>query len=264
MIANLRIALVFLIVGLTTALLLPVQYLAVKFNWSIAKKIPVIWHRVVAKSIGIKVDVFGTLTKDRPLLVVANHVSWLDIVILGGIAELSFIAKNEVDDMPGANLLARMQRTIFVVRENKREVAKQAKEVTERLLANDAMVLFAEGTTGDGQGVLEFKSSLFGATQFALKSGKVDDMFVQPVCITYNRLHGMPIGRIGRTAAAWPGDVELKPHFMKILRHSAWDVEVHIADTIKVDETSGRKFIASYSRTKIREMFIRSNHRPTP
>ncbi|MEM7068844.1 MAG: lysophospholipid acyltransferase family protein [Pseudomonadota bacterium] len=256
MTARLRMALVIVCVAVLTILLMPVQLIAIKLDLKLARKMPKLWHRIVIWLIGLRINVSGKLVKDRPLLIVSNHVSWADILVLGSIAELSFIAKHEVDQLPGANLLARMQRTIFVVREAKRDVGKQAREITQRLLSGDAMVLFAEGTTADGHRILDFKSSLFGAAQYAVKEGGVDHVYVQPVSITYTRLHGMPLGRHGRTLSAWAGDEELGPHLKQFVRKSAWDVEVGIGSATRIDETVHRRDIASQTRKQVRAMHL--------
>ncbi|MGI9352822.1 MAG: lysophospholipid acyltransferase family protein [Rhizobiaceae bacterium] len=259
MITNIRVALIFMIVVLITILLFPIQYIAVKLGLGLSRKIPVIWHRMVLKLIGIRVHVAGKLVEDRPLLIVSNHISWTDILVLGSIDEMSFIAKHEVDKLPGANLLARMQRTIFVIRENKREVAKQAREVTNRLISGDPIVLFPEGTTGNGNRVLEFKSSLFGATHYALNDGGIEKVYVQPVSIAYTKLHGMPIGRIGRTLCAWTGDMDLGPHINTILRNPSWDIEVRIGEPMEIDKNTRRREIASVTRNRIRGMYVEAS-----
>ncbi len=261
MIASTRVYFVFAAVTVMTLILLPVQILAIALNWQLCRKIPLFWHRFAVKMIGLKIEVSGELSNRRPLLIVANHISWSDILVLGSIAELSFIAKHEVETIPGASLLAKMQRTVFVVRANKRDAGKQAREVTHRLLDGDSMVLFAEGTTADGHRILDFKSSLFGAAQYAVKEGGAEQVFVQPVSISYTKLHGMPLGRYGRTQSSWDGDRELGPHVMKFLRYAAWDVHVGVGRPIMINQTTRRRDIAKQTRDKIRSMHLQTVHR---
>ena len=73
-------------------------------------------------------------------------------------------------------------------------------------------MLFAEGSTGDGNMLLPFKSTLFGAAAKAIAGGAADKVYVQPVAFAYTRLHGMPMGRRHRPIAAWIGDQDLVPH----------------------------------------------------
>ncbi|MEM9279512.1 MAG: 1-acyl-sn-glycerol-3-phosphate acyltransferase [Pseudomonadota bacterium] len=260
MIANIRVILALLAISGITLVLLPVQYAALKLDWRLSRKIPVLWHSLTLNIIGIRKNVTGKLSTKRPLMIVSNHVSWMDILILGSLGELSFISKHEVGELTGANILARMQRTIFVIRENKRDAGKQAKEITDRMLSGDPVVLFAEGTTGDGHRVLEFKSSLFGATEYAIRSGMADKVFVQPVSIAYKALHGMPLGRVGRTQVAWTGDTTLAPHMLSIFKNPAFDVDIKIGDPIEIDEGSRRREIATMARTRLRAMYNATNH----
>lgn len=198
MIGTARILFVVLIVFLFTVPLLPVQYLSVRFERFFHKSLPRFWHRVIAKLLGLRVHVTGSLVDDRPLLIVANHSSWADIIVLSTVAEVSFIAKSEVRNWPLFGMFAVLQRSVFVERERKHRSGQQANTIAERLAKGDAMVLFAEGTTSDGNRVLPFKSSLFGAAQLALRDTDTHRVLVQPVSIAYTKVHGLPLGRYMR------------------------------------------------------------------
>ncbi|MEM9331491.1 MAG: lysophospholipid acyltransferase family protein [Pseudomonadota bacterium] len=259
MIETIKLVLALLVIALVTLFLFPFQLVALKLNLGIARKIPLFWHRMVTKLFGIRIDIKGKLSKERPLLIAANHISWMDILVIGSIDELCFISKHEINELPGANVLARMQRTIFVVRDKRREVGKQAREITERMLSGDPVVLFAEGTTGDGQRVLGFKSALFGAAHYAMGEQGSENVFVQPVAISYKKLHGMPLGRTGRTLSAWTGDMTLAPHVLSVLRKPAWDVVVNVGDPVAINKETKRREVAAEMRKQIRSMFVQEN-----
>jgi len=242
------------IVVLTTLCLLPFQLIALFFRLNLARKIPVLWHRITCWAIGMRVHKVGQLTSTRPLLIAANHVSWSDIVVLGSLGELSFIAKREVSEIFGINLLAWLQRSVFVARERPQHSGKQVEEIAARLQEGDAMVLFAEGTTGDGNRLLEFKSTLFGAAQYVMKETTQAEIAVQPVAIRYVSLHGIPLGRRGRNYAAWTGDEELGPHLSYFVRSGAWNVEVLFGAVISFGPDAKRCEIAEQSRSEIRKM----------
>lgn len=254
MISRIRLYLAFMVAAGATAALMPVQIAAIKLRSPVARKLPVFWHRIVCRTIGIRVNCRGAPSRLQPLMIVANHVSWSDILILGSLFPLSFIAKDEVSRTPGANLLARLQRTVFVVRENRQQAGQQAREVTDRLLAGDVMVLFAEGTTGGGNRLQEFKSSLFGAAQYAVRDGGLDAVHIQPVAIRYSHLHGIPLDRGGSRKATWIGDEDLGPHLAEFVRLGAWDVEVSFAEPVPFTSTTRRKDMAVHCRTEIRKM----------
>jgi 1-acyl-sn-glycerol-3-phosphate acyltransferase len=212
---------------------------------------------LVLKLIGVRVHVHGGFAKHRPLMLVSNHVSWSDIVVMGSIDELCFIAKNEVKTWPGINYLSRLQRTVFVDRERKRDAGVQADTIAARLLQGDSMVLFAEGTTGNGNSLLGFKSALFGAPQMALAQSGLDQIFIQPVAIAYNTLHGMPLGRYHQTYASWPGDIELLPHLINFVKQGAFDVDVCFGEPLTFHANTKRKEMAQQIEAVVRDDFAR-------
>ena len=260
MIARLRLYIVIFILAIVTLFLIPVQWVAIKLNLGIARKLPMLWHKIATRFVGLKIRVSGNIPQTRPLMIVSNHISWMDIPVLGSIMELSFIAKSEVNEMAGANFLSRLQRTIYVVREDKRKAGKQAQEITQRMLQGDAMVLFGEGTTHDGNRVGTFKSALLGAAQFALKEDAVENVLIQPVSIAYTRLHGMPMGRYTRAKAAWYGDMRLGGHAINIMLQSAWDVEVIFGEPVVFDENSNRRQVTKEIQSQVRDNFLSTLH----
>ena len=94
--------------------LAPVQLF---FTWrgsQSAQDLPLWFHRFAMKVVGVKVTVIGAPSDERPLLIAANHASWLDIPVLGSVCRMSFVAKSEIAGWPVFGTLARLQRTIFV------------------------------------------------------------------------------------------------------------------------------------------------------
>ena len=254
MISRTKAVALLILVIFITILLLPFQLIALLFNSRLASRIPVLWHKLVCRLIGIRVVVKGNFSKKRPLLLVANHVSWSDIIVLGSISELSFIAKQEVSVIPGVSWLSRLQRSIFVARERRLGSRAQAHEITQRLLAGDAMVLFSEGTTGCGNRLLPFNSSLLGSAQYALRHGGLDHVHVQPVAICYSALHGLPLGRRGRAIASWEGDQDLWPHLSRFVQKSHWDVEVSFGAPIEFTPELKRRTVNDQAHASVKSM----------
>ena len=120
--SRLRATLVLLSFVSVTLHLMPVQQLLVWFWPRMARKFPMYFHRVVLRILGIRVKVDGAVLSGGPALLVSNHVSWLDIVILSAVAPVSFIAKRDVSGWPFFGTLAHLQRTVFVDR-NRRHTA---------------------------------------------------------------------------------------------------------------------------------------------
>lgn len=263
MIGWLRLAFGLAVAAVVTPALLLWQMLAMRFGWN-EKPAPRLWHGFVLKLLGIRVHVHGDLARERPLLIAANHISWTDIMVLGSIADVHFIAKSEMAGWPLLGLLAKYQRTVFVDRERRRKSGEQANEIGARIARGDPMVLFAEGTTGDGNQILPFKSTLFGAAKVALSNGVGERVFIQPVAIAYTRLHGMPMGRQHRVHAAWIGDSVLAPHIGALLREGAMDVEVHFGTPVEFTSDSRRKAVAAAAESEVRRMLSAALSDPGP
>jgi lyso-ornithine lipid O-acyltransferase len=254
MIAAARLVYVAVIFALITFPFLPVQYVAMRTERLFHKSLPHLWHRIIAKLLGFKIQVTGELAKDRPLLIVSNHSSWADIVVLSALSQVSFIAKAEVRDLPLFGWFAVLQRSVFIDRTRRSNSRKQAGSIAARLSKGDAMVLFAEGTTSDGNRILPFKSTLFGAAQLALKEAGVEKVLVQPVSIAYTRVQGMPMGRYMRPISAWPGSVSMVQSLSRYISEGAFDIEVRIGAPVEFTQHSNRKEVASQMEAQVRAM----------
>ena len=254
MIAWIRIVLVLLVMVLLTLVLLPLQLLSNAFGWRLAWYLPRWWHRVAHRLLGVRIIVHGEIERHRPLLIAANHSTWKDIIVLGAVADVVFIAKSEVRDWPVFGWLARWQRSVFIERTRRRETGAQVSEVARRLADGEIVVLFAEGTTSDGNRLLTFKSSLFGAAASAVESSPTGDVAIQPVALAYTHAHGMPLGRYARPLAAWPGDISLTPHLLGILREGAIDVHVCLGEAVIYNQDSNRKQVTKLVEQRVRQM----------
>ena len=261
MLGNIRIFLILLGLIVFLIFLLPLQLIAlIALRFGLPKPagyLPMMFHRTVLKLVGIRLTVNGELPKHRPLLLVSNHVSWLDIVILGAMTPLSFVAKSEMLSWPVFGKLAQFQRTVFIQREQRRQSATQANAIAERMAAEEIMVLFPEGTTTDGNTLFPFKTPLFEAARFALVASPVEEALVQPVTIDYSHIHGLPIGRAERPHVAWPGDLSLGESLIPILRVGALDVTVHLGDPLVFTEHSKRKIVSAEASKAISNMLLK-------
>jgi len=264
MIGKIRI---FLALGLVVAgslVLVPLQILSMKTGWWPETVILKIWHRLILRALGMRVHVKGTLSDKRPLLVASNHISWTDIMVLGSFADVKFIARADMEGWPLIGMLSKLQRTVFIECERKRSSGDQASEIANRMAKGDAMVLFAEGSTGDGNAVLPFKSTLFGAASMAISEGAAEQVFIQPVAIAYTRLHGVPLGRRHRPISAWIGDEDLMPHLKVLMAEGALDVELHFGEPIAFAKGSKRKETGRLMESQVREMMQAALADPRP
>jgi lyso-ornithine lipid O-acyltransferase len=238
-----------------TLVLLPFQLVALIFRLPIQRTIPHLYHRILCAVIGIRVRTLGQRSSHFPLLILANHASWLDILVITAQTPAVFIAKKEVRSWPLFGWLARLQRSVFIDRERRHRTGAATAEIADRLLGGDAVVLFAEGTSGDGGRILPFRSALIGAVHHAIaRSTPHETVVVQPLSLAYVRQGGVPIGRASRQRVAWYGDVNLVPHLIGVLRSGAIDVTVSWGEPVAYDIHADRKEIARKAETAVRRM----------
>lgn len=239
-------------------LTLPLMPLQQIFIWvwpRMARVFPMHYHRLVCRILGVRVDVIGEVPARGPLLIASNHVSWLDIVVLSSIAPLSFVAKKEVAKWPFFGSLARLQRTVFVDRERRHATGNSRDEIRERLKAGDILVLFAEGTSGDGRSVLPFKSSFFGAAD-------VPGVLVQPVTLAYRGHRNLPMNRRLLPAYAWYGDMEMVPHLLGAVRSGPIEVTVVCHEPLSLSGELNRKTLARHAEDEVRRGLVLALHHP--
>ena len=237
-----------------TLLLLPFQLAGIIFGLRLQRTLPHWYHRILCALIGVRIREIGARSADSPALILSNHVSWLDICVISALSPVVFVAKSEVAEWPVFGWLARLQRTIFINRQARHQTGAASREIAGRLLGGDAVVLFAEGTSGDGIRVLPFRSSLVGAVHHALGNSQHSHVTVQPMSLAYLSLSGVPMGRGLRQRVAWYGDAELIPHLLAVLASGAVDVTVSWGTAIAYDISADRKAITRDAEQSVRRM----------
>ncbi len=158
------------------------------------------WSTGVLRIFRLDLEIDGPLPRSqtsRPVLLVGNHISWIDIYAFLSVAEIRFVAKSEVRSWPLIGWFARNLGTIFVERDRPRDAIRVGTEIRAALAAGQVVCVFPEGTTTDGSVVLPFSSVLLNA---AVETGAD----VQPVSIAYRRTNGAPCTRM-----AFTGDTTL-------------------------------------------------------
>lgn len=165
-----------------------------------------VWCRGLARVLGQHLEVVGQ-PPTAPFLLVSNHLSYVDILLLGGAAGGTFVAKREIASWPVLGHLSRAVGTVFIDREAKRDLVRVARAVEEALEAGKGVVVFPEGTTSDGHGLLPFKTSLL---EVAAASGRP----VPWAVIRYATGRGVPPAS---RAVCWTGGQSLVPHLLRLL-----------------------------------------------
>jgi len=247
--------------GAITLPLMPVQAALLRTSPRLARKFPHWYHRQVCRLLGIRLHVEGRIVENAPVLVVANHVSWLDIPVLSAVAPLSFVAKKEVGTWPFVSSLARLQRSVFIDRTRRTAVGHTTNEIIERLKSGDTIVLFAEGTSSDGNRVLPFKTPLFAAVKPTLANGHTEvGACVQTLTIAYTHLHGIPLSRTRRSLVGWYGDMEMASHAWELLKAGPLDAKIHISPPVPLSDFTDRKELARYTEAVIRQSLAKLLH----
>lgn len=163
--------------------------------------------------IGIRLRVSGCLADIRPLLLVTNHVSYLDILLIASCATVRFTPKSDIGGWPFIGSFCRLCGSIFIDRRPEK-VARMKQVLHDAMAGGDVVCLFPEATTGSGIRVRDFKSGFFHLAQedFGGRS-----LSVQPAALLYTRIGGLPIDRTQWPLIAWYGDMELAPHLWALL-----------------------------------------------
>jgi 1-acyl-sn-glycerol-3-phosphate acyltransferase len=228
-----------------TLALMPVQAIGLLLRQSWTARFPRFYHRQCCRILGLRVRQIGEQVSARPVLFASNHMSYADITVLGSLIAGSFVAKSEMATWPLYGWLAKLQRSVFVDRKM-RSTAQQRDAIAERLAAGDALILFPEGTSNDGNFVLPFKSSLFSVV-----FNREQPVTVQPVSLAYTRLDGLPIGRMLRPFFAWYGDMDLAPHLWRLLGLGVIEAVVEFHQPVAVADFPSRKALAAYCEGRV-------------
>jgi 1-acyl-sn-glycerol-3-phosphate acyltransferase len=254
------------VIGAITLALLPFQAIAVAFELPLRRRIPSFYHRMVCAILGVRIQVRGQRMPEHPLLIVANHSSWLDIPVITAVAPAVFVAKSEIAGWPVFGMLARLQRSVFVDRARRQKIGDVNAEIAQRLAEGDPVVLFGEGTASDGNRVLAFRSALIGAARDALADAEhTGRVWIQPLSIAYTRLQGLPLARRDRPRVSWYGKRPLPPHLMGVAARGAIDVTVTWGKPVAFDEQSDRKDVTRALEAEVRRRTIATiRGRPDP
>jgi lyso-ornithine lipid O-acyltransferase len=216
------------------------------------------YFHLLAKLMRARICVVGAPAA-QAALIVANHVSWLDIPVIGASVPAVFVAKREIACWPVIGLGAKLLHTVFVDRARRQQTGDATAEIASRLADGDSVVLFAEGTSSDGNRVLPFRSALVGAANEVLgQLGPGGQVIVQPLSICYTGLQGLPMGRQHRPVVAWYGDLDFVPHLKEYVRRGAVDAVVTFAEPIVYGAHADRKELARSLENTVRRLTVQA------
>jgi 1-acyl-sn-glycerol-3-phosphate acyltransferase len=236
-----------------TPLLISIQWLLEKSGLPGWGFIATSYYRVLCRLLRIRVRVSGTPVRNRAVLFVSNHISWVDILVIGSLAPVAFVAKREVASWPLVGITAKLQRTVFVDRTRRHQTGNAVAEIAGRIESGVSVVLFAEGTSSDGNRVLPFRTALLGAVEEAPRSGG-DSVLIQPMSIGYTGQQGIPMGRQHRPLVAWYGDLDFMPHIRAFIAQGAVDALVAYGEPMPADQGADRKAMTGRLESAVRRL----------
>ncbi|MCB2015346.1 MAG: 1-acyl-sn-glycerol-3-phosphate acyltransferase [Sphingobium sp.] len=192
---------------------------------------------LAARSAGARVTTDGqSLRKD--VFFIANHISWIDILALGGATGTAFISHDGVAGWPIVGWLAKQNNTIFVARANRHGVRDQIRMLHEALASHQPIALFPEGTTSDGYSLLPFKPALLAGLMPPPR-----DLQIQPVWIDYGP---------ATPEIAWHGDEAAGANAARVLaREGALPLTLHFLEPFDPEDFPDRKAVAEEARNRI-------------
>jgi len=205
----------------------------------------VCWLTLAA--IGFRWQVTGQVDH-RSSALVANHVSWIDVLAINANARVCFVAKGEVAGWPLIGWLARATGTVFVSR-NRTRVFAHMRRVSQRIAQGRRIAFFPEPALSDGAQVLPFRTSLFGAI---VQAG---GQSVQPVTLIYH-------GPVGKDASyyGWSGKLPFLPNLLKVLATPRQGrIEVRFHDSVVVSPGMDRKVLAHGCEDVVRAGLVASS-----
>ncbi len=219
----------------------PLQWLMARHAPDAAATIPRLFCRTLLALTKVRIATTGTLVRDRPVLCVANHVSWIDILALGSLEPFCFLAKSDVSAWPIVSAFAEVQGTVFVDRARRRSIIPANAALAGRMREGRTALLFPEGTTFDGTEPGPFRSSHLAAARDLLAlEPACRTVAVQPVALAYSS-----------PAAAWIGDDALLPHLWRVLRGPPLTCTVALGTPMAFAPGADRKRIAHAARAAV-------------
>lgn len=234
----------------------PLQFLARRRDWPLQHRIQKFFCRVICSVIGLRVAAHGRLPEKGPRFVVANHVSWTDVIALASVHPLLFLAKKEVASWPVLGALARLQGTIFVDRENRRAIPEVNAALAKQLRQGRDIVVFAEGTSSDGSGVLKFNASHFATlSDLGKKEGReAVAVVITPTAIAYTAANEENHCKSNMCDVGWYGDMSFLPHLWALMRRGGARCHILFGEGVEPAQFPDRKALANATEESVRAL----------
>ena len=239
-------------------LLIPVQFVITRLGlfWNGPT---LLFHKLGCIFLGLRVHTIGEPLHGRPTLLLSNHISWTDIIAIGSVADVTFVAKTGVRNTFFVGFMASLQRTLYVDYHRRQDTKRTNSEMAKRLARNGAVLLFAEGHRDLGTHVQPFRSALVGAAQEAMEEGGAHDVALQPVTIAYTHLQGLPVSRNERSAISGMNARGFRAVVVNLLTSGMKDVTIAFGAPIPLTPDTDRKAVTKLAEIQVRRMLVALN-----
>ena len=229
--------------ALVTIVHLWISVLGLPNRWKIISRLNRNYTLLLRLILNIRVSVTGDegQLERGGYVIIANHVSYVDGIVLGSIFPIIFVSKREVKSWPIIGQWNVLCGTIFINRQRKIQVASLIRQMTRKLKQEANLLLFPEGTSTNGEGILPFQT-------VPLAAPLSNRSIIVPVTVTYKTIDDQPVTTANRDSVYWYGDMEFVTHFWNLLALREIEVLVTIQPKIDCfrysDNSVGRKKLA--------------------
>ncbi len=220
-----------------------ISILGLPNRWKVISRLNRNYTLLLRLILNIKVTIAGDegQLERGGYVIIANHVSYVDGIVLGSIFPIVFVSKREVKKWPAVGQWNVLCGTIFINRQRKNEVGALVREMTRKLRQEANILLFPEGTSTNGEKMLPFQTVPLAAP---LRSRSI----IVPVTLAYTTIDEQPVTAVNRDFVYWYGDMDFVTHFWNLLGRRGVEVLVTLQPKIEcfryADNSAGRKKLA--------------------
>lgn len=213
---------------------------------SLRKRLVSAVFRVASRLLGLYVTVKGNVSNKRPLLLVSNHSSYIDIISLGVAMPVSFTPKSDIRSWPVIGWCCSLAGCVYVERKPSKLPATR-KQIHKAMQLGRVIALFPEGTTNDGRTLKPFKSGFFSLAEDEA------DLVIQPATIVYTHRNGKLLTAEERSEVAWYGDTALIPHLLEFLSWKRLDATIHFHEPVTLAAFADRKALCQHCEQQVQQ-----------
>lgn len=198
--------------------------------------------------LGVRTHIKGSENSKSGNLIVCNHLSYLDVLVLAAHFPANFVTSVEIKETPFLGQIVQAAGCLFVERRNKTNIQNEIREITEALNGGLTVTIFPEATSTNGEAVLRFRKPLYNAAILSQTP-------VLPMCLNYLSLDDTRVTLQNRDHIFWYGDMSFLPHLWELARYSKIEVEIQILQPVHPEPTTTPETIAESTHLMVRSVF---------